>query len=213
MEKKTGGLFRIEQAAIKRRGKKSQTDEYAIHNRYYPPMVDFMRERADIMLSCSYPKMSPEPLRWRDAQGFPLLVPFSLDEPCFRIRADGWFPHLLPDGIRQHYADVVMLLQKMGTQGSRIAGRRPTRGEGLCIEARFEGIIPPETRQKILPLIQTWTLLRDRIYLLAEVEEWEAGLIKVDPLVIGCHRNGDLLLIDSFDVTPLEEYIAREFTA
>ena len=104
------------------------------------------------------------------------------------------------------------------------------------ISCEFQGLIPQSTREKIqraLPdfsittqcveMVKTrWyrkaqpvtkTTTATNIFLIGEVTKWQVdkkSQIQTDPLVVG-YKAGGLWLIDSFDETPLEEYVRREF--
>lgn len=81
---------------------------------------------------------------------------------------------------------------------------------------KFEGLIPEETRE----IIKNYRGKFEKILLVEEAHNWKITeteeIIKAeknpDPLVIGCYDN-TYWLITKFDVTPLENLIATEFTA
>ncbi len=80
------------------------------------------------------------------------------------------------------------------------------------VEATFKGAIPAPIRELLVDSKKTF----ESVYLVNE-PEWKVEEVAVpfapprDPLVIGC-RDGFYWLIASFDTTPAEEYIRREFT-
>ncbi len=79
-------------------------------------------------------------------------------------------------------------------------------------EATFKGAIPATVRETLVEARKTF----QQVYLVNE-PEWMVEEVAipfappVDPLVIG-FRDGIYWLIASFDTTPAEEYIRREFT-
>jgi len=84
----------------------------------------------------------------------------------------------------------------------------------VSISTKFTGAIPDEVREKIRAAESSGEF--DEVMLIAEVPEWKIDqtvvlVPKGDPLVVG--KKGELLwLIDAFDTTPIEEYVAKEFT-
>jgi hypothetical protein len=92
-----------------------------------------------------------------------------------------------------------------------------THRSPLQIMTTFQGIIPQKTKE----VIQEHKSRFDQIYILAEVDSWrelhlERSLpsqLNVDPLVLG-YINGSqhFYVLDKFDITPLEHYVASEFT-
>jgi hypothetical protein len=80
--------------------------------------------------------------------------------------------------------------------------------ERVRLSTKFSGIIPAEVRQRIRDTKQCF----DKTLLIQEVVEWNATVERIaDPLVIGV-KNGVHYLVDRFDTTSLEDYVAREFS-
>lgn len=177
----------------------------AIRNRLHSHLWRLEGERTSILVR-GFPTMSFEPLQWRDQQGFPQLALFSVDDPVFAINSEGWIHPKLPRKIQRLYADVVIKLQSMEREQMSARTRRSHDDYEYEIEVRFAGVLPSETRERI----QSHRCLFEETYLLAEVARWNVS-IKRDPLVLG-YRRGKFSLFDSFDVTPLEDYIKAEFT-
>lgn len=79
--------------------------------------------------------------------------------------------------------------------------------------ALFSGCIPSATRKRIAEVRKSGQF-GGKIYLVAEAHEWTEGcsvtITEKDPLVVGFDGYGHWL-IDSFDTTPVEQYIADEF--
>lgn len=82
----------------------------------------------------------------------------------------------------------------------------------ISISAEYHGIIPDQVRDLINQELRHF----DEICILAEVEEWKVNKVirpRLDPLVIGYKKSSKTwFLLASYDTTPLEEYVAREFT-
>lgn len=86
--------------------------------------------------------------------------------------------------------------------------------EGIEISSTFHGLIPTETRGKIK---EAQRLFGNEIYLVAETapEEWNvrrAPRIVKDPILVGVAKN-EAFYLDRFDTTPMEEYVAKEFSS
>jgi hypothetical protein len=94
----------------------------------------------------------------------------------------------------------------------RLVGRR----SDTVISAEFSGVIPHRLRATIKQLHLTHKNKEgDGVYLLAEVPQWKATPAPIpvgDPLVI-LRAKGRYYLVDKFDTTTLEHYIASEFTS
>lgn len=91
-------------------------------------------------------------------------------------------------------------------------GRTMMVGSGtevVTLSASFVGVIPTSVRQ----LIRDNRAIFDCTMLVQEVVEWNAKVEQIaDPLVVGI-KNGVAYLVDRFDTTTMEEYVAREFSA
>jgi hypothetical protein len=80
------------------------------------------------------------------------------------------------------------------------------------LNATFSGVIPLETKEKIREAQRSQAF--EDIRVLAEADwslERYANPYYADPIVVGLVE-GQMWVIDVFDPTPLEEYIAKEFT-
>ena len=94
-------------------------------------------------------------------------------------------------------------------KGQVQAGYRSCNVKAL---ATFKGAIPPVVRELLVDAKKTF----ECVYLVNE-PEWQLDTVLVpfapprDPLVIG-YKHGIYWLLASFDTTPAEEYIRREFT-
>lgn len=159
-------------------------------------------------IGATYQRLSLEPLTWRNAEGFPRLVVFTLASPIFRLVAmpgnDFNIEPSLPQNIAKQYQDVLRLL----------ATKREKR-KGLELTCRFEGLIPREVREKIKEARGTFG---DQIFIIAEPGSFTLNEItplpKGDPLIVGYDPNADangLWLIADFDTTPVEEAMIFHF--
>lgn len=161
--------------------------------------------------------LSAEVLTWRKPE--PLMhgtvaVPqpevglFSLDQAELMLHSQ-WLDHgewqpALPRKLTQQYKDVYGALGVLNNMMSF--------GSAFSIRAAFSGLIPAETKEKIREA-QSSAVFSD-IRLLAETS-WKLQETPqpfyADPIVIGL-VDAEMWVIDVFDPTPLEDYIAREFT-
>ena len=166
----------------------------------------------------AYPPLSLDVLHWRNGSGWPKLALLDLDSPRFEIVVshvdNRWgggslvyrkiFRPDLPTALSKHYADVVDRLKK------RIGKAR----QSIHLYTEFSGIIPPEVKQKIPVAKKQFK----KVFVLAEAKHWDVKkrFIPIrprlaDPLLVGWDGVG-LWLIAHFDMTPVEEYVKREFT-
>lgn len=157
-----------------------------------------------------YPRISLEPLRWRDRKGLPKLALFSLYEKTSEIRVtkdrniERPFIYMngregLPYEIEECYEDVANTLGKYVTPGSWVS-----------IKATFNGVIPHNVREEIKKAKKDFPpeSRSPGIFVLAETEfkiNREVSL-PPDPLVLG-FKEGALFLIADFETTSLEEAV------
>lgn len=173
------------------------------------------REQTDLQnrvtFGAEYPLLSMEPLTWRDKNGWPQLVVFSLDSPRWEMaisgryyQGKGWkmklrfeskmFPQL-PEAIAACYEDVQKTLQR----------RASKRQNSAKLSCRFEGLIPDYVKQKIVEVRGSFK----EMFLIAEPKGFEINetaivVPRVDPLVVGFDGT-KLWLIADFETTPVEE--------
>ena len=86
------------------------------------------------------------------------------------------------------------------------------RNQERVYSSSFQSIIPSNTREK---LSEAEEIFGDKLYVIYEAKAWRAnGSPKYhydgDPLVIGIAKD-ECFLIDEFDATPLEHFVASEF--
>jgi hypothetical protein len=89
-------------------------------------------------------------------------------------------------------------------------------GSRHSLSLALGGIVPDEARQIIRERGKDF----ERMYIVAEAGDWtwaEADnlptrLVNGDPLLVG-EKNGAFYLLHVFDMTPLEEYVRKEFTS
>lgn len=158
-------------------------------------------------LGTRYHALSLEPFTWRDEQGWPTLVFFSLESPKFEFAARGsrdWNGHYryraashpkLPKVIAACYADVLAKLRTLASSKSRT----------VKLVCNFNGLIPAAVKEKITEAKS----LFEEIFIVAEpsgfnLEEAAIVMPKRDPLVVGFDGNG-LWLIADFETTSVEE--------
>lgn len=162
-------------------------------------------------LNLPYPRLSLEPLTWRNKKGWPKLCLFPVfGKPQVEILADvdrfGFNAHVYlnvfyPSEINCCYDDICAKLKKMA---ERYHSNVKLTGKWAG------GLIPKPIKEKINDLHKN--NFRD-VYILAE-PNWDLSEVKVfdpDPLLVAFY-NKELFLIDQFDLTTLEKYVISEFS-
>ena len=179
--------------------------------------------RAEEKFAGRYPRIYlDQPLRWRNRQKMPRLAVFSLHRPEMSFRASfdwdyvnqNWqkdsnlyFP-CLPALLLNCYDDIRKLMfEKVKAMHTENHLRATTV---------FRGIIPEAIRDKINQARQDFGDAdhNNKVFIISEVKEWrfdEIVPINIDPLIVGI-CGSTTWLIDSFDVTPLENVVRSEFT-
>jgi|SRR3989344_3478451 len=153
-------------------------------------------------IGSTYQRLSLEPLTWRNADGFPRLVVFTLTSSLSRmvVMPGNIFSVEpgLPQNIAKQYQDVLRFL----------ATKREKR-KGVELTCRFEGLVPSEVKQKIKEARDTFG---SQIFIVAEPGRLTLNAItplpKGDPLIVGYDPTADansLWLIADFDTTPVED--------
>jgi hypothetical protein len=167
-----------------------------------------------------YLPISLEFLKWRDEDGYPKLCVFTLDDPAFAVTASSdndWdvLSRSLPGAFRKAYEDVGKMLVKR----ARAKARSHTRVY-LTLGAKFGGVIPESTRDKIKAAVDDFTRARvtnengghsPQVILIAEEkleitqrEEKIPAIPPGDP--VAAIWDGSILwYIDDFDTSPVEE--------
>ena len=191
---------------------------------------DLQREKAGLKNVGKYRgfrRLSLEPLHWRDKKtGYPLLVMLGLDSPRFELAVRGkrtnrysYYGDLrgrslkwsvsstpkLPPALLDCYKDVTDKLREKA-KGNK---------KSISLLTEYAGMIPKSTRQKI----DEAEKLFDGIYIIAEGKNFELVETKIkaapkpndgDPIVVGFDGT-NLWVIDTFDLTPIERFVASEF--
>lgn len=139
------------------------------------------------------------------------IVPVEDGQAGMQIRAnDGWWeirPNSIPKPITEQYASV----------GQRLIRAAKASDHRIEMTYRYKGVIPDSTRDKIDEHRNHF----DRMYLVCDApeSEWSIDternprpprLQYLDPIVVG-YAAETLWMIDVFDPTPIEEYIAMEW--
>ncbi len=182
--------------------------------------LDLEKERDELKLVGNLkdmPQLSLEPLKWRSEQGWPQLIVLGTEEPLVRFffgvsrgdyRSGARKCELvtnpeLPMPILECYEDVI----------GRLFTRATSKQVNLDLTSHFTGIFPVEIRQ----VIRQAKTKFDQVFIIAEAQKWELTESKpvvvphnADPLVVGW-KNNKLYLIDSFDLTTVENYVRSEF--
>lgn len=111
----------------------------------------------------------------------------------------------LPDDLKEIYWDVQGALQSY----------RALAKSDLTMWFAYTGAIPDSTREKIQKARSTHF---NKVFLLcdAPLDQWKLDVSPIpappDPIVVG-HACEELWVIDVFDPTPVEEYVALEFSS
>lgn len=190
-----------------------------------------VRSRLCIELEGYYALLPLEALHFRDEKGLPRLVPFSLSSASFGMRvytsfegglANICFEPTLPRCLESHYRKLMQpILERAAREAEEARERsgKPYRSL-FSYEMKWRGVIPEGTKVKIeraLPYFEPYPLrvalgIRkpEAIFIIAEVDNWAASEITTDPIVVGVKKD-KLHVIDTFDMTPLEEYVKREY--
>jgi len=153
-----------------------------------------------------YPTLSTEPFCWRDRKGYPrLLVLSPFDTPTMRLR-HGWdfrgdIKPRLPVILEACYTDI--------WKGPLFAKRE--RYENITVTSQVSLVVPASAKQALEQAREHFYESQLFFVLEATPECWTATVEVVDPLLIGA-KNHSLYLIDRFNTTTLEDYIAWEFT-
>lgn len=165
----------------------------------------------------SYKVFDLEPLTWRDADGMPRLVAFSLNHPDFHFSTelydDGTIKdHFVPGGLHETivkcYKDVAKVISKLAQ----------SKRQSVTLEVKFTGAIPDDVRAQIADARRAFG---KEIYLVAEPAKIELKLraptAKPKPAPPPSIRQGDPLvigfdglqwrLIAAFDLTPIEQLV------
>lgn len=157
------------------------------------------------------PRVDPVVLTWRkkikvhgNVIPVPELALYSLHHPTLKLRVEwvgreNWTPDL-PDFAIAAYKDTVDALAKTIDSG---------HSQAFTLTTTYDGVIPAETKEKIREAEEQFEDVR----LLAEAPNWSVHIEPrhVDPIVVGIAAE-TMWVIDIFDPTPVEEYVASEFT-
>jgi len=198
--------------------------------------AEFERDQAELAKTYQVPLLSLEPLKWRQTKRVsqfvstlcPRLALLPLQDENVRISAAWWETK---NAHREWHKTIPDPYDKNGQTGypkpimeiydpirRALAEAQPKRTH-FMLEWQFKHVIPNRVKQTITEIAPSRSF--EAMYLLAEApaEEWtiraakkqdEAPIPRWDPLLVGWAHNS-LWLLDRFDATPLEEYVASEF--
>jgi len=166
-------------------------------------------------------QLSSEVLTWRKPELAYALGKFAIPLPEVALfgleRSITWlrssWPYVevevdpaLPPSLRGLYRDVSQALETAASSNDSF------HSGSIAIIAAFSGVIPAETKAKISDAKASMAFTDIRV--LAEAD-WTVDVqpapYYTDPIVVGLVED-QMWVIDVFDPTPLEDYIAREFT-
>lgn len=218
LAKKSKGLLPVEthvKEAIKERMKelKLQSDRVAFHTETGLQMIPL------------------DVLTWRVLQKVPglfgstvklpqlALIPVEEDNPSMRFNGYNLHDPGYPKRVSQCWFDVMNSIGHAGGEDNRVSA-----------VFTYTGAIPDDVRQKIHDTIASKVfhtslaphpVMNQQLYLLCEATPWKVDtkkipkpsfLQRIDPLVVG-YAHEALWLVDQFDPTAIEEYIAIEFAS
>lgn len=132
----------------------------------------------------------------------PKLAVFTTETATMTIDQYSVFPRL----IGHHWHDVQKELAPIRHPYS--VGRSE-----FSLQTRFTGVIPDRIRDLLVAGVAPFR--PDELALIADApfENWQTVEVqRTDPLVVGV-KDGRMFLIDRFDPTPIERYIADEFAS
>lgn len=176
----------------------------------------FEQQALEFAAASGLPRISLEPLAWAYESGMPKLVPFHIEYGWVRWEKP-WHRSSISvePGGRFDRAGIYEPSWK-GIQEAFNERARQLKGEkDISLSVEFSGILPVETRTKIKEHKEKH--YPADIYIVAEVAQdawkWQqTARPRIDPLVVD-YRCGYMWLIDVFDTTSLEDYVATEFSS
>lgn len=207
MRKESGAMFQCECEARSRLNEEIKKAEVRLNFLKSPtswPAIDlvFLKQRVRIKTG-----------KWifGSTKILPRFAAFPIVDNRFIVRTNGWDTKTSEDRIhvninghskilRPYFYDLYDLWHDQSG----------VRGRSSEFQCEFKGVIPSETRAKITSAIEVFT--KDAIFLVQEIDYTKSTFTEViDPLVIGV-KDGQGFLIDLFDASAIEHYIASEFT-
>lgn len=177
------------------------------------------------VLAQKYQPISLEFLTMKDVQGYPRFAVYNLkNKTCFieiktqtgtsgYVEDSVWFSETIPHFCHPYITKIGTSIAKtyLHPKYFSIFGSNRTYKLTLCQE--FMSIIPSEVKEKIAeakPDMESFAIICESAGW--KVNETVTKLPKyTDPLVIGWSAEQSYL-IDSFDMTSIEEWITQEFT-
>lgn len=131
---------------------------------------------------------------WMFKYARPVFGAFRINCNGFTLRASSWqhrvYVNSGDDKMDEYFSDLISHLRA-----------------DFDYEWKLKGAMPKETRENIN---RAQTIFGNDIYIIQELTD-QPLVTKADPLVIGI-KNGIAHLIDVYDATPVEQYIASEFS-
>lgn len=170
-----------------------------------------------------YPLLNMDFLKMRNKDSLPKFAVFTLNEPIAYFKttleffSDGRCSSVILDtncqnlAVVSRYYDIFKLLRQHLWFESLSSSM--VKKSWVTLQTKFPGIIPANIRNQINEVRPHF----DEVVIIAEAPKWEIdGKIihyppNPDPLVVGI-KDKFCYLVNSFDVTLLENYIVKEFT-
>lgn len=197
--------------------------------------VEMEAKKELLRLVATYPVLDLGFLNMRTEDGWPRFAVFSIDSPkCYFEIDSGWPKSIMqrlqrkesfarpdiktthPAGILNYFdfSDIFAKMAKIVLSRKKWLESYP----GLRLSEIFKGILSQEARQAIADYKSN--NMDYSIYIIAEAGNWSQTFIEIpprsiDPLVIAYHPDLDptsACLLAKFDLTIVEEYVAREFS-
>lgn len=181
------------------------------------------KAKSEQKFDCEYPLIDCSFLSMKGQGGWPRFAVYGLNNAVCSLGARVSFEsnrepvelvHNIPDALARHYQPFFIRLADLAYRGS--VPFHTIKSSTTTITAPFRGVIPMEQRQ----FLTTENRRRrfDSISLIAEAPEWKLHNeivhmpVSKDPLIIGV-KGKECFLLGKFDVTTIEEYVAKEFTS
>lgn len=151
-----------------------------------------------------YPSLDLSFLKWTKKDGNPVFAVFSLDNPvCELVMGASFVASRRPPSV----VDIPIIADQYREFLRREADKLPMFA-AKWLTATFSGVIPSETKTKIKTAKNLEVF--EHIVIIAEAK-WDVRIEIGDPLIVGIKAN-NAWLIDKFDLSPIENIVASEFT-
>jgi hypothetical protein len=165
-----------------------------------------------------------EVLGWRWPSGLPKVAPLSLGLPGFNITArnDEWgarsvsLSPTLPEKMAAMYADVMKAAESRCVRAESMWSCTYTFDGMIPMHARKAAVAAQESKryEQLFMLVETpekaWKIEKKRGLFFGRTRKFLAS-VAADPIIVGWAAEA-MWVIEKFDLTTLEQYIADEFS-